>query len=46
VPATARCRNDGNAAIPSIATPPLFRKYRREMVIAVLPFTENAALRL
>src|ERR1700733_2850380 len=36
VPATARCRNEGNAALPSMATPPFLREYRREIVIAML----------
>jgi hypothetical protein len=34
VAATARCKNDGKDANPTIATPPLFKKYRLEMFIA------------
>ena len=32
----ASCKNAGSDAIPSIAIPPCFRKYRLEMVIVVL----------
>src|ERR1700730_2965856 len=41
VAATARCRNDGSEAIPIIAMPPLFRKYRREILIAVLRYSKT-----
>jgi hypothetical protein len=30
VAATARCRNAGIALSPTMATPPCFKKYRRE----------------
>src|ERR1700674_192755 len=36
VAATARCRNAGIVLMPIMATPPLFRKMRRETFIAVL----------
>ena len=37
VAATARCRNAGIVLMPIMATPPLFRKMRRETFIVVLP---------
>src|ERR1700730_18501748 len=36
VAATARCRNAGIVLMPIMATPPLFRKIRRETFIVVL----------
>ena len=36
VAATARCRNAGIVLMPIMATPPLFRKMRRETFIVVL----------
>jgi hypothetical protein len=36
VAATARCRNAGMVLMPIMATPPLFRKMRRETFMVVL----------
>ena len=36
VAATARCRNAGIVLMPIMATPPLFRKMRRETFMVVL----------
>jgi hypothetical protein len=40
VAATARCRKDGSEAIPSMAMPPFFRKYLREIFMVLSDMIE------
>jgi hypothetical protein len=37
VAATARCKNAGIALRPTMATPPCFKKYRRENLNPLMP---------
>jgi hypothetical protein len=42
--ATARCKNEGKDAMPSIAMPPPLRKYRRDIVMTAP--SQNRAIQI